>query len=180
MRVHINNEAMIKTIKLIAFSITISVLFILGSCIGANDVVERTSQTEEQELSQAIANIEKAGYNVDTTALGVYYIMNKTGIGTFPVEGDTCLLIYTGFFLDGTIFDASYYHYTDSIWKIEYKKITNIAGFDNAIALLNNGAEAEVIIPSKLAYGSNGVYGSIPPYTPLVFSMKMRGLKPVL
>lgn len=170
---------MIKTIKLIAFALSLSVLFILGSCVGTDDLVERTSQMEEQELSQAIANIEKAGYNVDTTALGVYYIMNKTGIGTFPVVGDTCMLIYTGFFLDGTIFDSSGDFAQDSIWQFKYKNISVIPGFDDGIALLNNGAEADIIIPSKLAYGSTGL-GVIPPYTPLVFSMKMSGLKPVL
>ncbi len=170
---------MIKTIKLIAFAIAISGLFILGSCIGTDVVPERTAQTEEQELSQSLANLEKAGYDVDTTELGVYYIMNKTGNGAFPMAGDTCSLIYTGFFLDGTIFDSSGDYYQDSIWQFNYKEVSVISGFNDGIALLNNGAEADIIIPSKLAYGATG-YGAIPSYTPLVFSMKMRGLKPVL
>ncbi len=139
----------------------------------------RTAQTEEQELNQSLANLEKAGYNVDTTALGVYYVMNKTGNGSFPLEGDTCSLIYTGFFLNGTIFDTSGDYYQDSIWQFNYKEVSVIPGFNAGIALLNKGAEADVIIPSNLAYGATG-YGAIPPYTPLVFSMKMRDLKPVV
>lgn len=169
---------MIKTIKLFAFAIAVSVLVNLASCIESNDLPERTAQTELQEINQSIANLEKAGYNVDTTDLGIYYIMNKTGSGSFPVEGDTCFLIYTGFFLDGTIFDSSGDYYQDSIWQFNYKKVSVISGFNDGISLLNKGAEAEVIIPSKLAYGASG-YGIIPPYTPIVFSMKMRDVKPV-
>ncbi len=170
---------MIQTIKLIAFALAISVLLILGSCIDTFDEPARTAQTEQQELNQSIANLEKAGYNVDTTELGVFYVMNKTGNGAFPVAGDTCSLIYTGFFLDGTIFDTSGDYYQDSIWQFKFKEVTLISGFNDGIALLNKGAEADVIIPSKLAYGDNG-YGAIPPFTPIVFSMKMRDLKPVL
>ena len=169
---------MFKTIQLYAFAILGSVIFTLASCVGPNDVPERTSETEKQELNQSLANLEKAGYDIDTTASGVYYIMNKTGNGSFPVEGDTCLLIYTGFLLNGNIFDSSGDYYQDSIWQFNYKKVNVIPGFNEGIALLNKGAEADVIIPSKLAYGSTG-YGIIPPYTPLVFTMKMKDLKPV-
>jgi FKBP-type peptidyl-prolyl cis-trans isomerase len=170
---------MIKTIKLFAFAITISLPFILGSCIEGNDLPDRTSGIEQQELNQSLANLEKAGYDVDTTELGVFYVMNKTGEGAFPAAGDTCSLIYTGFFLDGSIFDTSGDYYQDSIWQFKFKEVSLIVGFNDGIALLNKGAEADVIIPSSLAYGANG-YGAIPPYTPLVFSLKMRDLKPVL
>ncbi len=169
---------MIKTIKLIAFAITISLPFFLVSCVGADDLPERTAQTEIQEINQSLANLEKAGYDVDTTELGVYYVMNKAGQGSLPLAGDTCFLIYTGFFLNGTIFDSSGDYYQDSIWQFQYKQVNVIPGFNDGIAILNKGAEADVIIPSNLAYGSAG-YGAIPPYTPLVFSMKMSDLKPV-
>jgi FKBP-type peptidyl-prolyl cis-trans isomerase len=104
--------------------------------------------------------------------------MNKTGTGEFPKTGDTCYIIYTGFFLDGTIFDASYYHYTDSLFKVIFMKDAMITGFNEAISLLNKGAQADFIIPSKLAYGPSG-YSEIPPYTPLGFNMIMKDLRKV-
>jgi FKBP-type peptidyl-prolyl cis-trans isomerase FkpA len=146
------------------------------SCVNT-DEPERTAETEQQELNEAIAKLEKANYNVDTTDLGVFYIMNKMGTGAYPQKSDTCYLIYTGFFLNGVIFDASAYYFQDSIWKFNYLEVNLIPGFNDGIALLNKGAEADIIIPSNLAYGSSG-YGEIPPYTPLVFSMKMRDLRP--
>lgn len=167
---------MLKTIKTSAFIILISFTLLMISCVNT-DLPERTAETEEQELEEALTKLETAGYNIDTTELGVYYIMNKIGTGSFPQKNDTCFLIYTGFFLNGIIFDSSGFYYTDSIWKFNYQQVSLIPGFNDAIALLNKGAEADVIIPSDLAYGIYG-YGDIPAYTPLVFSMKMKDLKP--
>lgn len=168
-----------KIIKTITFVTAIPLIFFITSCMNNVDVEERTAETEKQELNEALSNLQNKGYNVDTTKLGVYYIMSKTGTGPFPVKGDTCSLIYTGYFLNGTIFDASYDHYQDSIWQFNYLDISLIPGFNDGIALLNKGAEADIIIPSAYAYGATG-YGGVPPYTPLVFNLKMRDLKPKL
>ena len=167
-----------KTIKSIALLIILSLPFLIGSCIDTIDEPSRTAETEQLELSQALTKLESAGYDIDTTALGVYYVMNKQGTGSFPQKSDTCSLIYTGFFLDGSMFDSSGDYYPDSIWQFKYLEVSVIPGFNNGISILNKGAEADIIIPSKLAYGATG-YGEIPPFTPLGFSMKMRDLKPI-
>jgi FKBP-type peptidyl-prolyl cis-trans isomerase len=44
--------------------------------------------------------------------------------------------------------------------------------------MLNKGAQADILVPSDLAYGALG-YGNIAPYTPLFFTLKMKDLKPV-
>jgi FKBP-type peptidyl-prolyl cis-trans isomerase len=54
-----------------------------------------------------------------------------------------------------------------------------IPGFYEGISILKKGAEADIIIPSGLAYGSYGNSG-IPPYTPLLFTLKMKDLRPKL
>ena len=94
-----------------------------------------------------------------------------------PQAGDTCYLEYTGYLLDGTIFDTSHDHYIDGIWDLIYKDIQLIPGFDDGIALMGKGAELDMIIPSYLAYGAYG-YGYIPPYSTIIFSAKMHDLKP--
>jgi FKBP-type peptidyl-prolyl cis-trans isomerase len=48
-----------------------------------------------------------------------------------------------------------------------------ITGFNEAISMMNKGADIDFIMPSKLAYGSTGAY-EIEPYTPLGFNIKMR------
>ena len=168
-----------NTLKTVALGIIFSLPIFFISCVNVDDVPERTAETEQQELNEAIARLEKAKYDVDTTALGIYYIMNKQGTGVYPQKSDTCNLIYTGFFLNGIIFDASIDHYKDSIWQLIYKEVSLIPGFDDGIALLNKGAEADIIIPSKLAYGSSG-YQGIPPYSPILFSLKMKDVRPTV
>ncbi|HSO88769.1 MAG TPA: FKBP-type peptidyl-prolyl cis-trans isomerase [Draconibacterium sp.] len=169
---------MIKTIKTAAVLLSLAILISLSSCVNDDNVPDRTAATEQQELDKALANLEAESYDIDTTDLGVFYIMNKVGTGPVAQSGDTCFLIYTGYFLDGTIFDTSANYFpTDSIWKFNYMEVNLIPGFNDGIALLNKGAEADIIIPSEFAYGPNG-YNEIPPYTPLVFSLKMRDLKP--
>ena len=40
------------------------------------------------------------------------------------------------------------------------------------------GGQAKFLVPSKLAYGSTGnYYGTIPPYTPLVFDVNLVRVK---
>jgi len=168
-----------KTVKLIALAIVISIPFLMVSCVDPIETPPRTAETEQQELNAAIKNLESKGYDVDTTELGVYYIMDKPGTGPLPQKSDTCFLIYTGFFLDGVIFDSSGDYYQDSIWQFNYLEVNLIPGFNDGVALLNKGANADIIVPSKLAYSATG-YGTIPPYTPLVFSMEMKDLKPVI
>lgn len=166
-----------RIISLSPVLISVVILFFAASCNINDDTTERTAATEQQEINQSIANLKTKGYNVDTTDMGVFYVTNKVGEGPLPARGDTCYLIYTGFFLNGTIFDSSGFYYQDSIWKFNFLEVSLIPGFNDGIGLLNKGAEADIIIPSSLAYGPNG-YAEIPPYTPLVFSLKMRDLRP--
>lgn len=169
---------MTNTFRNISLAFILTLPFLFFSCLNTDDSSERNAATEQQEISDVVAKLTQKGYNIDTTALGSYYIVNKTGVGEYPQPGDTLSIIYTGFFLDGTIFDASYLtNNSDSIWKFVYKSQQLIPGFDEALSLLNNGAAADFIIPSKLAYGESG-YMEIPPYTPLGFSIQMKNINP--
>jgi FKBP-type peptidyl-prolyl cis-trans isomerase FkpA len=160
----------------ITFLIPVLAAVFLSSCNDL-DIEQRTENMEKEEINKAIVNLTTKGYNVDTTKLGVYYIVLKNGTGQYPQSGDTCDLIYTGFFLNGTIFDASYFHRQDSIWSLVYKKISVVPGFEDAVGTLKKGSESDFLIPSRLGYGSNGTY-EIPPWTTLGFTIKMKNIRP--
>ena len=164
---------MFKTIKTVA--ILFAFIFTITSCLNGDDPVTRTPEMEQAEINEVLLKLEAEGYDVDTTDLGIYYIINKEGIGSFPVEGDTCYMEYTGYFLDGSVFDTSHDHTPDGIWEFNYLEINLIPGFDDGIALLNKGAEIDMIIPSSLAYGAGT--DRIPPYKTLLFATKMHDLK---
>lgn len=167
-----------RRIKLQVTGILLVLIIGVTSCLNVEEEAVRTAEMEKTELAEAIAKLKSLNYNVDTTALGVYYVVSKEGTGSFPQAGDTCSLIYFGFFLDGSLFDTSLFYSPDSLTKFVYKEHSFIPGFDDGIALMNKGTKIDILIPSSLAYGAAGTV-DIPPYTPLLFSMKMKDLRPV-
>ncbi len=119
--------------------------------------------------------------NVTQTDSGLYYAITIKGKGPLARPGDTVVVDYTGYLLNGKIFDTSIY--PDAVKgkivnpKREYapigiplgeKKV--IAGWEQGLMLLPKATKATFIIPSKLAYGAQG-YGGIAPYTPLVYDI---------
>jgi len=168
---------MFKTIKTVAFFFAIT-FFMSTSCLDKGvEEPSRTAEMEQAELEKIISDLVSEGYDVDTTDLGVYYIVHEAGEGPLAQAGDTCFLEYGGFLLDGFVFDASSFHYVDSTWQFVYKDDDLIPGFDDGIALMNKGAELDLFIPSFLGYGPYP-NGDIPAYSTLLFSVKMRDLKP--
>ena len=167
---------MTKTNKLSFLLIIITTLLVSYSCLNNDDDV-RTEDDERNEISSLILSLTNSGKNVDTTATGLFYIVNEPGTGQVPNTGDTVIIEYVGTFIDGSVFDASHIHYPDGKWEFVYKEQSLIEGFDEAIGMLNTNMEANFIIPSKLGYGSTW-YDFIPPYTPLVFYLKLHAIKP--
>ncbi len=173
---------MLKSLRNGALFFVLVILLFASSCMPKTEEIEtRTPEMEAQELNATIEKLEKDGFDVDTTELGIYYVMHEEGVDSLPLvqPGDTCFLEYTGYLINGTVFDASQDHFPDGIWKFIFKKDDFIPGFVDGIGLMKKGTKMDMIIPSEHAYGSYG-QGAIPPYSPLVFSVVMHDLKPVL
>lgn len=158
----------------------LAIFFSTYSCIERTPEEERTPGLELAEINEAIAELVSKGYDVDTTAQGAYYVIREAGTGTyFPQGGDTCIIEYTGYFLNGSVFDASSSYSEDGLVEFIFSDDDYIPGFVDGLSVLNEGTMIELIIPSSLAYGAAGTYG-IPPYTPLVFVIKMDEIKPLI
>ncbi len=161
------------------FSVIISVLAVV-SCIQPIDpAIERTEALEMELLNEYIDSLHNRGLDVDTTALGVYYVIDNQGEGPYPAEGDTCVLKYQGFLLsNNVIFDASAnYNPTDSTYSYLMGDNQVIPGWKDGMRVINEGARAYLIIPSNLAYGSTGNYYNIGPYETLIFKIDMVDIK---
>jgi FKBP-type peptidyl-prolyl cis-trans isomerase len=161
------------------FKSSLSLLFILSvfitSCIKV-DTPEYTAESEQTDLSNYITNLTSKGYNVDTTALGVYYILLKAGTGDYPVAGDTISVKYAGYLMNGSVFETSFYNSADSSWTYIYKSQDILPAWDEITGKMNKGCKMQFIIPSSLAYGPTGA-GSIPPYSPLIFVAIMDNIR---
>jgi FKBP-type peptidyl-prolyl cis-trans isomerase FkpA len=167
-----NNRGKILSILLFSFSIMITT-----SCLTEEEKVERTIEIEMQELDEFLTELITKGYDIDTTELGVYYIVNEAGSGNYPKAGDTLSVEYIGAFLDGNIFDASANYWPDALWNFVYEEEEIIQGLENALSVMKKGGEIDAIIPSNLAYGISGT-GVIPPYTSILFNLKLQDLRP--
>lgn len=167
--------------KKVTFGLIFSFAFILvliTSCIDV-DTEDRTYTNEMLELNELLSSLVADGYDIDTTALGVYYVVVEEGTGACPVDGDTISINYNGYFADGTLFDSSDDWATDGIWEFVYGEQSLITGFTDALSVMKASSQMQFIIPSDLAYGSYG-YGSIGAYQTLVFAIEMHEIKPVL
>ncbi len=145
------------------------------SCLEvSNEDFDPPTKAEELELlSEYIDTLENRGIDVDTTDLGVYYIIDSIGEGVYPVDGDTCRVKYTGLFMDWSVFDSS----GDYTYDVVLGTQSVIEGWEDGLKVFNKGSEGYLIIPSDFAYGSKG-YASIPPYTTLIFYINMVEIKP--
>jgi peptidylprolyl isomerase len=111
-----------------------------------------------------------------TTPSGLTYLITKKGTGPQLKAGDTVILNYTGTLTDGMKFDSSH----DRQQPLEFKLGTGrvIKGYDEGLAKLHVGDHAILVIPGKLAYGTKGVPGVIPPDATLIFVIEVVGVKP--
>jgi FKBP-type peptidyl-prolyl cis-trans isomerase FkpA len=109
----------------------------------------------------------KQEHNITAEPLpsGLYYIETKTGTGASPVYASKVKVKYTGMFTDGSVFDSGTFTFSFGMGQV-------IAGWDEGIGYMKEGGKATLIVPSDLAYGPDG-YGSIPGYTPLVFTVEL-------
>ena len=151
--------------------------WLFNSCT-KDPVYDRSPEREQLELNSYISNLIRQGLKVDTTDLGVYYIVKNEGEGAYPQQGDTLTIGYSAYFIDGSLFDSSQLKNADGTFTFRFLVDHLIPGFEDGIKLMNKGELLEMIIPSDLAYGSIGT-NLIPPYTSLIFVTELKDIKPV-
>ncbi|NVO03322.1 MAG: FKBP-type peptidyl-prolyl cis-trans isomerase [Bacteroidetes bacterium] len=115
------------------------------------------------------------GKDTLTTASGLQYIKINEGTGPQAIKGKTVSVHYTGYLLDGKIFDSSISRGEPISFELGAGRV--IKGWDEGIALLKVGGKARLIIPYQLAYGEAGMSGAIPPKATLIFDVELVGVK---
>jgi len=72
---------------------------------------------------------------------------------------------------NGTKFDSSVDRGTPLEFVIGRREV--IPGWDQGIALMNQGAKGLLLIPANLGYGERGAGNVIPPNSPLLFEVEL-------
>ncbi len=153
-------------------------VLLLAGCMDGEITNTYTAENERIQLVDYIKGLRQSGFKVDSTAMGVYYVKIEEGSGSFPKKGDTLSVKYAGYLINGQMFDASFWHKTDSLYHFVLREPDMIPGWDNMMENMNVGMLVEFIVPSNLAYGSTGSYPVIPPYSSLIFVASLDSIRP--
>jgi len=110
-----------------------------------------------------------------TTSSGLKYLIHSKGKGVQAKAGDRVTVHYVGKLMNDTVFDTSYKRGQPFTFALGQGQV--IKGWDEGIALLNEGDSATFIIPPDLGYGQNPA-GSIPANSTLKFTVKLVKVMP--
>ena len=138
-------------------------------------VIREIMQAEAAAKAEAAAGAGRAYLEenakregVTVLASGLQYEVLNAGSGAKPSREDSVRTHYHGTLIDGTVFDSSY----ERGQPAEFPVGGVIAGWTEALQLMNAGSKWRLHVPSELAYGAQGV-GSIPPHSVLVFDVEL-------
>lgn len=122
------------------------------------ETYERYSNMElRKEADDYISKKRKEG-KYQSTPSGLMFKSTKPGNGVKPSITDTAMVFYTGTFANGKMFDSNM---GGEPMKVGMNS-KFIKGFLEALTMMDEGSEAEVVIPYELAYGEKG---NVNPYT---------------
>lgn len=136
---------------------------------------ERTKEITEKNKKEGpaflAANAKKEG--VKTTATGLQYKVLTQGKGRMPQKTDTVTVNYRGTFIDGTEFDSSTRRGKPATFSLDQV----IAGWSEALMLMNEGSKWQIVVPPSIGYGPVGTPGgSIGPHAVLIFEIELLAI----
>lgn len=132
---------------------------------------EKSAKNKVEGAAYLAENSKKDG--VTTTSSGLQYKTLVSGNGEKPKASDTVKVHYRGTLIDGTVFDSSYDRGAPAVFPVTGV----IAGWVEALQLMNVGDKYELTIPSNLAYGGHGSGPVIGPDATLVFEVELLGIE---
>ena len=133
----------------------------------------------EQRIAEAKAKmdaeLDKLAAGFDKTESGLRYKVIQKGTGSKATQGKNISVHYKGQLADGRVFDSSYERKQPIDFTVGIGQV--IKGWDEGLQLLQVGDKARLVIPSHLAYGSQGAGGVIPPDATLIFDVELMDVK---
>ncbi len=129
----------------------------------------------EQNKTDGAAFLAENGKKegVITLQSGLQYKVLTAGTGAKPKVTDTVVTNYKGTLIDGTEFDSSYTRGEPA----EFPVNKVIAGWTEALQLMETGSKWQLFIPANLAYDEKGYADVIAPNSVLVFELELISIK---
>ena len=141
--------------------VTVALLAGLGTAQASPDPLSAAANSDYMN-----ANAHKPGVVVMP---GIQYRVIKSGKGSQPDRSDCVSVSYKGSLINGKVFDA-----TKPGESATFPAGRLISGWTEALQLMHEGDEWELVIPAGLAYGKKGTGdGLIPGNQTLVFDIQL-------
>lgn len=134
-------------------------------------LLEMGKETAEAGKKFLEENAKRDG--VITTDSGLQYEVISKADGAKPTADDVVTVHYEGKLIDGSVFDSSIARGAP----IDLPVGGVIAGWVEALQLMNVGEKIKLFIPSELAYGEQSPSPAIPANSVLVFDLELIGIK---
>lgn len=132
-------------------------------------LTEQQAEMMNKQKGEAFLTTNKQKSGVVTLADGLQYRVLVAGKGPKPTKTDTVTVNYVGTLVDGMEFDSSYKRGVPATFVVSEV----IAGWTEALQLMNQGSTWELYIPASLAYGVKGAPPVIGPNETLVFKVEL-------
>jgi FKBP-type peptidyl-prolyl cis-trans isomerase len=150
----------------------------MGAVIGAAMLAAAvTASAQDSSLSPQAnkafldANATKPGVHVRPS--GLQYRIIRNGFGKTPRAADTVSVLYKGSLINGKVFDQ-----TEPALPAQFVVNGVIPGWTEALEIMREGDEWELLIPPNLGYGARGAPPVIPPNQTLVFDVTLLKVTP--
>ena len=152
-----------------AFTATQSDFDAIRKNIAATAAEKKAKQREE-----ALAAISEKFPDAQETKEGIFYTVTREGEGNICGGGKSVAVHYTGYFLDGRVFDSSQGRGT-----LDFVTASGgmIPGFDIMVQEMKKGEKRTVVLPPEMAYGDAGAGGIIPGGAYIVFDIELVNIK---
>ena len=141
-----------------------------GNAINAlmeQQFAEQTAANRKRGEEFLKSNAENEG--VQVTESGLQYEVLTAGSGATPSASSKVSTHYEGKLIDGRVFDSSYQRGQPADFPVNGV----IAGWTEALQMMEEGAKWRLYVPYHLAYGEKGAGGLIGPYATLIFDVEL-------
>ena len=112
---------------------------------------------------------------LNTTGTGLQYYIVEQSDGDMIYSGNIVRVHYTGYFLNGNIFDSSVKRESPADFSVGTGNL--IPGIDEGLLLMKVGEKFRFIVQPDLAYGEKGSLPVIPPNSVLTFDIEVLEIR---
>lgn len=173
-------------LKILTVFAVMGAFFVMGACSDCAGRVSKTGFADNKQKKDSLENLNRylvsqekeaineyisnTGAEFEKTGTGLCYRIVNQGDGELIQTGDIVTLDYELRLLDG---DLVYSSHENGLKVFVVGRGGVESGLEEAVLYLHKGDEAEIIIPSHLAYGLAGDGDKIPIRSTIVYKLKV-------